>query len=145
MNVMNSPVTQFTPSNTWGSDFAGATPATQPAQTGRMSQTNSWAAPEERVVAPYTDEHAGPYSDDNRMSTHSHASFTGSNTSPPSHTPAPGAASAVSRKPVAVPVHHLHEPGMSEEEVARLEEEERRLDEAIAEAERRRGLQRRDS
>jgi hypothetical protein len=33
----------------------------------------------------------------------------------------------------------LHEPGMSDEELARLADEERRLDEAIAEAERRRG------
>lgn len=35
-------------------------------------------------------------------------------------------------------VSHLREPGMSPQELARLEEEERRLDEAIAEAERRR-------
>jgi len=35
-------------------------------------------------------------------------------------------------------VDHLMEPGMGPEELARLEEEERRLDEAIAEAEQRR-------
>lgn len=43
-------------------------------------------------------------------------------------TPAYGGAAGVS---------HLREPGMSPEELARLDEEERRLDEAIAEAERR--------
>lgn len=35
---------------------------------------------------------------------------------------------------------HASEPGMSEEEMARLEDEERRIDEAIAAAERARGL-----
>jgi hypothetical protein len=62
------------------------------------------------------------------------------------HIPPVAAAGAViPRKPVGVvgggPTHHLREPGMSDEEVARLEEEERRLDEAIAEAERKRQLQ----
>lgn len=33
--------------------------------------------------------------------------------------------------------HPLREPGMSADEIARLEEEERRIDEAIAESERR--------
>jgi hypothetical protein len=59
-------------------------------------------------------------------------------------TPTAAAGTAIQRKPVGAvtgPTHHLREPGMSDEEVARLEEEERRLDEAIAEAERRRQLQ----
>ena len=58
--------------------------------------------------------------------------------------PPVAAGAAIQRKPVGAvsgPTHHLREPGMSDEEVARLEEEERRLDEAIAEAERRRQLQ----
>lgn len=58
-------------------------------------------------------------------------------------TPPPNNSSAYSptqaqAQPVTGGVSHLHEPGMGPEELARLEEEERRLDEAIAEAERRR-------
>lgn len=40
--------------------------------------------------------------------------------------------------PVSLTAAHLQEPGMTAEEIARLDEEERRIDEAIAEAERRR-------
>ena len=94
---------------------------------------------------PHTDDYAGPHSDDQRISTHSPASQTGSSASQQPRNLPTVAASVVSRKPIAAPVHHLHEPGMSEEEVARLEEEERRLDEAIAEAERRRESLRRNS
>jgi hypothetical protein len=56
-------------------------------------------------------------------------------TPPPNHSQPPVLAQAA---PPGVAAHHLHEPGMSPDDLAKLEEEERRLDEAIAEAERRR-------
>jgi hypothetical protein len=113
-------------------------------QTHSRSQPDSWAQPDEYTAAgaavataPYTEAHRGSYGsgyDDSELPIRE---------SQP-HMQPPAAGAAIQRKPVGAvsgPTRHLREPGMSDEEVARLEEEERRLDEAIAEAERRRQLQ----
>jgi hypothetical protein len=128
-----------TPVDTLHNGYSSMPPV---AQAQSRSQTESWAHADEHTAAaaaaaaaPYTDAHRG-----------SHGSGYGDSSLPDQdsqpHMPPPVAAgAAIQRKPVGGPTHHLREPGMSDEEVARLEEEERRLDEAIAEAERRRQLQ----
>jgi len=136
MHVINSPV------DTLHNGYSNIPPA---AETQNRSPRGSWATPDDHAAtsaaataAPYTDAHRGSY-----------GSGYEDSASPvqdsQAHMPHPAAAgAAIQRKPVGAasgPTHHLREPGMSDEEVARLEEEERRLDEAIAEAERRRQLQ----
>lgn len=155
MHVINSPVENYTPTDTWPLGFAAATaPVASGAQQPRG---HSWNAPEEHDTVSYTDDHVTPYSQNPRHSAHSAEALyeeAATATQPQTHIlpPVLQATPTVQRKPVGTPpaaatsvgtvapTHHLHEPGMSDEEMARLEEEERRLDEAIAEAERRRGL-----
>jgi hypothetical protein len=55
----------------------------------------------------------------------------------PSHSPPQQVSAPTPTRELGSELAPLQEPGMSAEELARLEEEERRLDEAIAEAERR--------
>lgn len=132
MNVINSPV------DTLHNGYSSMPPVAQ------THSPDSWAQPDEHTAtgaaaatAPYTETHRGSYGsgyDDSELPIKE---------SQPHMLP-PAAGAAIQRKPVGTasgPTHHLREPGMSDEEVARLEEEERRLDEAIAEAERRRQLQ----
>jgi hypothetical protein len=114
-------------------------------QAQSRSQTDSWAHADEHTAAgaaaaaaPYTDAHRGSHGSGYEDSAPLNQD------SQPHMSPPVAAGAAIQRKPVGAvggPTHHLREPGMSDEEVTRLEEEERRLDEAIAEAERRRQLQ----
>lgn len=136
MHVINSPVDTL--HNGYSSIRRAEETQSQPAR-------GSWAAPDAHTAAvaavpavPYTDAHRGSYGSgyDNSASP--------AQESQAYMPPAAAGGAAVQRKPVGAasgPTHHLREPGMTDEEVARLEEEERRLDEAIAEAERRRQVQ----
>jgi hypothetical protein len=131
MNVINSPV------DTLHNGYSSMPPVIQ---TQSQSQTGSLAHP---------DEHTAAGAAGTAVLRGSYGSGYGDSTSPiqdpQPHMPSPVAAgAAIQRKPVGAvsgPTNHLREPGMSDDEVARLEEEERRLDEAIAEAERRRQVQ----
>jgi hypothetical protein len=155
MHVINSPVENYTPTDSWPLGFAAA--AAPVAAGAHQARGHSWTASDEHNAAPYTDDHVATYSQNSRHSAHSAEALyedAAAATQPQTHIlpPVLQGTPTVQRKPVGTPpaattsvgtvapTHHLHEPGMSDEEMARLEEEERRLDEAIAEAERRRGL-----
>jgi hypothetical protein len=132
MHVINSPV------DTLHNGYSSIPPV---AETQSRSPRSSYPLPDDHAAggaAPYTDTHPGSYGSGYEDSA---SPVQESQASMP---PTAAAGAAIQRKPVGAPsgpTRHLREPGMSDEEVARLEEEERRLDEAIAEAERRRQLQ----
>jgi hypothetical protein len=132
MHVINSPV------DTLHNGYSSIPPV---AETQSRSPGGSYPLPDDYAAAgaaPYTDAHPGSYGSGYEDSA------SPVQESQASMQPTAAAGAAIQRKPVGAPsgpTQHLREPGMSDEEVARLEEEERRLDEAIAEAERRRQLQ----
>lgn len=132
MHIINSPV------DTLHNGYSSIPPV---AETQGRSQRGSHPLPDDHAAAGaalYTDAHPGSYGSGYEDSA------SPVQESQASMQPAAAASTAIQRKPVGAPsgpTQHLREPGMSDEEVARLEEEERRLDEAIAEAERRRQLQ----
>lgn len=135
MHIINSPV------DTLHTGYSNILPVTQ-------THTGSWTAPDEPAAAGAVAT-AAPYTDTQRRSYGSGYEDPSTPFQAPTQQPAAVARAIIQRKPVVEPAseplggptHHLREPGMSDEEVARLEEEERRLDEAIAEAERRRQQQ----
>src|SRR5208282_2794913 len=126
------------PVDTLHRGYGNVPPVTQ-AQS--QSQTDSWPAPNEHSAAGAAATTAAPYSDTHHGSYGSGYEDSSPPLQAPTQQPATAAGAPIQRKPVGGTTHHLREPGMSDEEVSRLEEEERRLDEAIAEAERRRQQQ----